>query len=138
MYLLTHACPQGPKFGNKVSVFCILYSVYKSNFVFCILMRPAISFLISKNFQLFVKKVYPPIGVYTPIGTFLQSVQGVLFRFFFQISRIFLIILRCSLGNHSENAYVKFLLLPLIEKFSRTCDFCLITANRPVHTTTRS
>ena len=25
MYLLTHACPQGPKFGNKVSVFCILY-----------------------------------------------------------------------------------------------------------------
>ena len=28
MYLLTHACPQGPKFGNKVSVFCILYSVF--------------------------------------------------------------------------------------------------------------
>ena len=22
MYLFTHACPQGPKFGNKVSVFC--------------------------------------------------------------------------------------------------------------------
>ena len=31
MYLLTHACPQGPKFGNKVSVFCILYGDISKN-----------------------------------------------------------------------------------------------------------
>ena len=42
--------------------------LYKSYLVFCILMRPAISFLKSKNFQLFVKKqfsliIIPPIGV---------------------------------------------------------------------------
>ena len=63
---------------------------------------------------------------------FCQCFQGVLFRFFLQISRIFLIILRCSWVNLSENVYVKILLLALIEKFSRTCDFCLITADRPV------
>ena len=55
-----------------------------------------------------------------------QCFQGVLFRFFFQIARIFLIILRCSWVNLSVNVYVKILLLALIEKFSRTCDFCLI------------
>ena len=33
-------------------------------------MRPAISFLKSKNFQLFVKKTFSLL--YTPIGTFLQ------------------------------------------------------------------
>ena len=58
--------------------------LYKSCIVFCILMRPAISFLKSKNFQLFVKKknqlIIPrsgyctPFGVYTQIGTFLQPV----------------------------------------------------------------
>ena len=41
--------------------------LYKSYFVFCILMRPAISFLKSKNFQLFVKKkcslLYPDQGI---------------------------------------------------------------------------
>ena len=47
--------------------------------------------------------------------------SGLLFRFFFQISRIY------------ENVYVKILLLSLFEKFSRTCDFCLmIIADRPV------
>ena len=40
--------------------------------------------------------------------------------------------LRCSWGNLSENVYVKILLLTLIEKFSRMCDFCLIIADRPV------
>ena len=61
---------------------------------------------------------------------FLRCFQG-LFRFFFQISRIFLIILRYSFGNLSENVYVKILSLTLTEKFSRTCDFCLIIADRP-------
>ena len=41
--------------------------LYKSYFVFCILMRPANSFLKSKNFQLFVKKkfslLYPDRGI---------------------------------------------------------------------------
>ena len=41
--------------------------LYKSYFVFCTLMRPAISFLKSKNFQLFVKKIfsllYPDRGI---------------------------------------------------------------------------
>ena len=32
----------------------------------------------------------------------------------------------------SENVHFKILLLTLIEKFSRMCDFCLITADRPV------
>ena len=64
---------------------------------------------------------------------FCQCFQGVLFRFFFQISRIFLIISRCSWVNLSENVYVKILLLALIEKFSKTCNFCLITADRPVY-----
>ena len=32
----------------------------------------------------------------------------------------------------SENVDVKILLLTLIEKFSRTCDFCLIIADRRV------
>ena len=64
---------------------------------------------------------------------FSQCFQRVLFRFFFNISRIFLIILRCSWGNLPENVYVKILLLTLIEKFPRTCDFCLIIADRQVH-----
>ena len=41
-------------------------------------MRLAISFLLSKNFQLFVKKneaYYTPIGVLYLIGTFLQPVK---------------------------------------------------------------
>ena len=42
--------------------------LYKSYFVFCIMMRLAISFLKSKNFQLFVKKkfilLYPDRGIY--------------------------------------------------------------------------
>ena len=48
-------------------------------------MRLAISFLLSKSFQLFVKKklsllypdrvLYPDRGIYTPIGTFLQPVE---------------------------------------------------------------
>ena len=58
--------------------------------------------------------------------------SGVSFQFFFQVSPIFLMILRCSWGNLSENVYVKILFLTLIEKFSKTCDFCLIIAARPV------
>ena len=42
-------------------------SLYKSYFIFCILMRPGISFLKSKKFQLFVKKkfslLYPDRGI---------------------------------------------------------------------------
>ena len=63
---------------------------------------------------------------------FSQCFQRVLFRIFFQISRIFQIFLWCSWGNLSENVYVKILLLTLIEKVSRKCDFCLIIADRPV------
>ena len=57
---------------------------------------------------------------------------GIILIFFFQISRIFLIILRCSRVNLFDNVYVKILLLTLIKIFSRTCDFCLIIADRPV------
>ena len=53
--------------------------------------------------------------------------------FSFEISQICLIIFRYSRGNLSENFYVKILLFTLIEKFSRMCDFCLITADRPVY-----
>ena len=59
--------------------------LYKSCFVFCILMRPAVGFSKSKTFlQLFVTKnfsfLYPNLGftpfrVYTLIGTFLQPDQ---------------------------------------------------------------
>ena len=55
--------------------------------------------------------------------------HGVLFQFFFQIFDFFWIILRCSWGNLSENVYVKNVLLTLIDKFSRMCDFCLIIAD---------
>ena len=45
---------------------------YKSYFVFCVLMRPAISFLKSKNFQVFVKKkfrlLYPDRGIVPRLG----------------------------------------------------------------------
>ena len=52
--------------------------LYKSYFVFCILMRPAISFLKSKNFQLFVKKkinlLYPDRGIVPRSGYIPRSV----------------------------------------------------------------
>ena len=66
---------------------------------------------------------------------FLIVFRGYFFDFFFQISRIFLIILRCSWVKLSENVHFKTFLLTLIEKYSRTCDFCLITAERPVTST---
>ena len=63
---------------------------------------------------------------------FLKVFRGYYFDFSFKFHEFFLIIFRCSWVNLSENVYVKILLLTLIEKFSRTCDFCLITADRPV------
>ena len=58
------------------------------------------------------------------------QVWGYYFDFSFKFYDFF-IILRCSLGNLAENVYVKILLLRLIEKISRKCDFCLIIAARP-------
>ena len=91
------------------------------------------SFKLSNAILLALIPWCPIIVVALPKNCVIFSMfSGVLFRFFCQISQIFLLILRCSWGNLSENVYVKILLLAPIEKFSRTCDFCLIIADRPV------
>ena len=91
------------------------------------------SFKLSNAILLALIPWCPIIAVPLPENCVIFSMfSGVLFQFFFQISQIFLIILRCSWGNLSENVYVKILLLTLTGKFSRTCDYCLIIAVRPV------
>ena len=75
--------------------------IYKSYFVFCILMRPAISYFNYNHFQFFVKKkfsiiYYTPIGVYYPNRTFLQPVKLTIIVGF-----------ATALANHYQNCVIK-------------------------------